>query len=135
MSQSFTHVLAVGIAAMLVSACSNNDVLRKADDLIANGRVEDALVQMETTLKSDPRNVLVRSRLFRERDVYVNQLLIQADGARAGGDIAMAVSQNDVSSGVTVTGIPSKPPVSHLAGTILNLALIVSNPVCLSILT
>ena len=88
-AQRVTLVLA---AILQVASCATGmDAFRRTgeDDfvqgrqLIEQGRTEEGLALVEKAFREDPENREYRAYLVRQRATFVNQLLLDADNARA----------------------------------------------------
>lgn len=55
-----------------------------AKDLIGQGRIEQGLALMEKAIKENPRDVEFKAYYLRQKELYVAQLVSQAEAARAG---------------------------------------------------
>ena len=82
--------LVVGLAVTTLLGCASEQAFRDGKSLLADGKVEEGLTQLEIASKAEPRNAEYRSYLFRQREVAINQLLTKADTARINGQFETA---------------------------------------------
>ena len=74
--------------AAVLAGCSTP--IETANQLARAGRYDEALTLLQQAAKQNPGDEQVRLRLLRERNARAQQLLLQAEGARAGGRLAEA---------------------------------------------
>jgi general secretion pathway protein D len=53
---------------------------------LSQGRIEEGLARLDQAVRDEPQNVEYRSTLARQRELAVNQLLVEGDTARMNGD-------------------------------------------------
>ena len=66
------------VALVVVTGCAQHPAYRSGMQLVADGRIEDGLVQLELATRQVPQNAEYRSALYRQRELAVTQLLAQA---------------------------------------------------------
>lgn len=71
--------LALAVAVILLGACAANKHYEEANRLIAAGRPEAALAELERAVKQEPRNAQYRSTLLRERNRVATMRLVEGD--------------------------------------------------------
>lgn len=64
---------------LLLAACASDQAFREGERLIAEGRTEDGLRQLEQALREQPNNVQMRTAYLRSREGHLQQLLGQAE--------------------------------------------------------
>lgn len=79
-----------GLAVLTLAGCANDQAFQSGRTLLAEGRVEEGLSQLESAAKAAPDNVKYRSYLYREREAAINQWLTQANSARVNGQLEEA---------------------------------------------
>ncbi|MBY0579208.1 MAG: general secretion pathway protein GspD [Burkholderiales bacterium] len=75
--------------AMLMAGCATSPSSRDFQDgrkLIAAGEIEQGLAQIEHASKAEPYNTEYRETLFRQRELAVNKMIVEAEAARARGE-------------------------------------------------
>ena len=78
------------LAALLLlifslAGCAGERAFREGKSLLAEGRTEEGLAQLETAVKENPGNIEFRTQLERQRQLYIQNLLTQGDNARGAG--------------------------------------------------
>ena len=76
---------ALALAALLAGCATVNPAFLEGKRLIADGKVGEGLSQLEKAAKDNPDNLDYRITLFRERERYLDQLLVDADSALLNG--------------------------------------------------
>ena len=88
-------IVRTGLAAacLLIASCATQDPAFKSGmQLIAEGRADEGLAQLELAMRQAPQNVEYRSVFYRQRDLALAQLLTRAESARASNDNELADS-------------------------------------------
>jgi general secretion pathway protein D len=75
-----------------MAGCAGDQAFVQGEKLIQQGRVEEGLAQLEAASLANPNNEEYRKRYHSARDVYVNELLLEADKARVLGRIEDAAA-------------------------------------------
>lgn len=75
------HVLVWLAAASLLSACASDQAFREGERLLAEGRTEEGLKQLERAMRDQPNNAQVRTAYLRAREAQLQRALTQADAA------------------------------------------------------
>jgi general secretion pathway protein D len=75
-----------------LAACAGDQAFLQGEKLIQQGRVEEGLEQLKAASLASPNNEEYRKRYQSARDVYVNELLLEADKARILGRIEDAAA-------------------------------------------
>lgn len=65
-------------ATLLLAACATNPAITDAHRLVAEGRAEEGLEQLQQALRRSPDDRELRALYFRQRDGLVHQWLVQA---------------------------------------------------------
>jgi general secretion pathway protein D len=83
------------LALLLLAGCATDGALREGRTLIEQGRMEEGIRRLEQGVTASPDDVHLRNYYLRNRDLYVNQLLYEAEKMRLLGrnDEALAVAQ------------------------------------------
>ncbi len=71
--------LALVVAVIVLGACAANKHYDEANRLIAAGRPEAAIAELERAVKQEPRNAQYRSTLLRERNRVATMRLVEGD--------------------------------------------------------
>ncbi|MFA7315985.1 MAG: secretin N-terminal domain-containing protein [Sulfuricella sp.] len=82
--------LALLLLIFSLAGCAGERAFREGKSLLAEGRTEEGLSQLETALKENPGNIEFRTQLYRQRQLYIQNLLTQGDNARAAGRFSEA---------------------------------------------
>ena len=82
--------LVIGLAITMLWGCASEQAFRDGKSLLAEGKVEEGLAQLEAASKAEPRNAEYRGSFYRQREAAINQLLTQADNARVKGQLETA---------------------------------------------
>src|SRR5258705_3004541 len=101
------------LAVLLATACTN----RMAEDgkrLIDQGQTEDGLTLLEMAARDNPRDLELRARLFRERDLAVNRLLEAGDKERAKGNLDYAEAAYQKALRIDPNQVRSKAGIAAL---------------------
>lgn len=80
-------LLVVAIAFALVACAPGSEFVRKGQQLIDQGRLEEGLSQIEKGIGLEPGNNEYRMLVIRQRDTQIGQLLTRADGLRDLGNL------------------------------------------------
>lgn len=75
------------VAAIVLAGCASDQAFQNGKTLLAQGRVEEGLAQLEAATKVEPSNARYRNYLYREREAAINQWLTQANAARINGQL------------------------------------------------
>jgi general secretion pathway protein D len=75
------HALACLAAASLLAACASDQAYREGERLMAEGRTEEGLKQLEKAMQEQPKNTQVRTAYLRSREKLVQRHLTAADEA------------------------------------------------------
>jgi general secretion pathway protein D len=67
------------MSILLLASCASDQAFREGERLIAEGRTEDGLRQLEQALRQQPNNVQMRTAYLRSRESHLQQLLGQAE--------------------------------------------------------
>jgi general secretion pathway protein D len=86
-SKTFSAALA---ACALVSACANDALIKDTRQMVSEGRAEEALASLETAMREDPRDSVLRQEYARQREYAVAQWLVRAESLRATGQLDAA---------------------------------------------
>jgi general secretion pathway protein D len=73
-----------------LAACAGNPVLEEGRRLFAEGQPEAALARLEQGVRDKPDDYRLRNYYYRQREIYVAQLLAAGDAQRADGRAAEA---------------------------------------------
>ena len=84
------NFLVRGLAVITLAGCAGDQAFQSGKTLLAEGRVEEGLSQLEIATKVEPSNARYRSYLYREREAAINQWLTQANAARINGQFEVA---------------------------------------------
>ena len=72
-------ITGLGFLLAALAGCAGEQAFRDGKQLLLDGRVEEGLAQMEKVSRDYPDVLEYRSTLFRQRELYLNQILTQAD--------------------------------------------------------
>ena len=103
------------IALVVVTGCAQHPAYRSGMQLVADGRIEDGLVQLELATRQVPQNAEYRSALYRQRELAVTQLLAQAEAARASNDSEAAAGLYRRVLGIEAANVRAKAGIDQLA--------------------
>jgi len=78
------------LLALLLAGCAGERYHRAGLGLLAEGKVEEGLRNLEQASKEEPDNVVFRADLLNRRAEQVNRLLAEADSARTAGKLEPA---------------------------------------------
>lgn len=78
-------ILGIVGLALLLGGCATDKAFVAGQQLIEQGQPEQGLSQLEAAAKENPGNVQYRAAWMRERDKYLNQLIVQGDRQRLAG--------------------------------------------------
>ncbi|HMC13336.1 MAG TPA: secretin N-terminal domain-containing protein [Gallionellaceae bacterium] len=87
-------ILILFLAVLSVGGCANQPMrdFEAGKKMLAEGKTEQGLAQIENASKADPENVEYRQFLFKQRELAVNQGLIKAESERMNGAFDEAAS-------------------------------------------
>ena len=102
-------------ACLLVASCAQHPACCSGMQLVADGRIEDGLVQLELATRQVPQNAEYRSALYRQRELAVTQLLAQAEAARASNDSEAAAGLYRRVLGIEAANVRAKAGIDQLA--------------------
>ena len=66
----------------LLASCASPSIQDEANRMISAGRFDEGLARLRLASERSPGDVALRHAYLRQRELWVNQLLAQADGAR-----------------------------------------------------
>lgn len=72
-------------ACLLLASCAGEVSVRPHNDLLAEGRIEEGLAELQKDMERSPNNHELRNYYFRQRELQLTSLLSQADIARQQG--------------------------------------------------
>jgi general secretion pathway protein D len=75
---------------MLATACATDALIMDTRQLVSEGRLDEALAQLEKAARENPGNHAYRSEYFRQRDFAVAQWLAQAEALRTAAQLDSA---------------------------------------------
>lgn len=84
--------LALLLLIFSLAGCAGERAFREGKSLLAEGRTEEGLTQLETAVKEEPNNIEFRTQLYRQRQLHIQKLLTQGDNARIAGHFSEAES-------------------------------------------
>ena len=90
--KSWIRRLALLLLITSVAGCAGERAFREGKSLLAEGRTEEGLTQLETALRENPNSVEFRTHLYRQRQLHIQKLLTQGDNARNTGHFVEAES-------------------------------------------
>lgn len=70
------------VTLALLTACVTNPAIKESDQLVAEGRADDAALRLEKAMLENPTDQELRTRYFRQREMAVGQLLTSANTER-----------------------------------------------------
>ncbi len=77
------YALAVLFAVSLLGGCATDQALREGQRLLAEGRTDEGLKQLEQAMRTQPGNIQVRAAYLRAKETEVQRLLTRGDAALA----------------------------------------------------
>jgi general secretion pathway protein D len=80
----------IPIAIWLLAGCASEMHVRESSSLLAEGKIEEGLAELQKEMEQSPRNHELRNYYFRQRELQLTTLLSQADIARKQGEFAEA---------------------------------------------
>jgi len=107
-SKTFYSALA---ACALAAACASDTLIKDTRGLMSEGRVDEALAQLEKASRESPQNHAYRSEYFRQRDFAAAHWLAQGEALRtaaqfdAAEELYRQVLQFDASNGRARQGL------------------------------
>lgn len=66
---------------LLLASCASDQAFREGERLLAEGRTEDGLRQLEQALREQPDNVQVRTAYLRSKEEHLQKMLGQAEAS------------------------------------------------------
>lgn len=72
---------------LLLAACAGQSAYREGRMMLAEGRVEQGLSELQRAMQEAPGNHEIRNYYYRQRDVVLGQMLSRADAARQQGQL------------------------------------------------
>jgi general secretion pathway protein D len=78
-----TGVIAL-VLVCLLAACATDVAYREGQKLLAEGKTQEGLKQLETATKSAPENLQYRAAYIRARDTHIARQLAEAEAALSG---------------------------------------------------
>lgn len=66
-------------STLLLAACTSDQAFREGERLLAEGRTQEGLRQLEQALKEQPNNVQIRTAYLRSKETQLQKLLAQAE--------------------------------------------------------
>lgn len=85
---AFRFVLAC--LTLVLAGCAGNPALEEGRRLLAEGQPEAALQRLERAVREKPEDHRTRNFYYRQRELYVGQVLASADAQRVDGRVAEA---------------------------------------------
>jgi general secretion pathway protein D len=82
--------LALLLLISFLAGCAGERAFREGKSLLAEGRTEEGLAQLETAVRENPSSVEFRTQLYRQRQLHIQKLLTQGDNARFAGHFSEA---------------------------------------------
>lgn len=82
--------LALLLLIFSLAGCAGERAFREGKSLLAEGRTEEGLAQLETAVKEEPDNIEFRTQLYRQRQLHIQKLLTEGDNARIAGHFSEA---------------------------------------------
>ena len=82
--------LALLLLISFLAGCAGERAFREGKSLLAEGRTEEGLTQLETAVRENPSSVEFRTQLYRQRQLHIQKLLTQGDNARFAGHFSEA---------------------------------------------
>lgn len=79
--------LVLGTAVALLTACTGSRFHSEGMNLLAEGKAEEGIRQLEKAVVAEPRNAEFKADLMNRRSEEVNRLLAAAEAARAAGKL------------------------------------------------
>jgi len=70
------------VTLVLLTACVTNPAIKESEQLVAEGRADDAALRLEKAMQENPSDQELRTRYFRQREMAVGQLLTSANAER-----------------------------------------------------
>jgi general secretion pathway protein D len=109
--------LAVLSTVFLLAACASEMRRREGIDLVIDGHYEEGLAKLEQATQADPKNIMARRDLIRQREQVLNRILAAAgsemaqshfDAAEKQYRRAIAIEPNNQAANVGLTNIESE---------------------------
>ena len=70
------------VLTLLLTACAGDPAITQSKKLQSEGKIEESVAVLEHAMKEAPDDLELRAQYYRQRDVLVGQLLLQADTER-----------------------------------------------------
>ena len=77
---------------LFLASCASDQAFREGERLMAEGRTQEGLTQLEQALREQPNNVQIRTAYLRSREGHLQNLLNQADADFKGEKLDGATS-------------------------------------------
>ncbi len=71
--------LPIAILAITLAGCASDRAFREGERLLAEGRTESGLRQLEQAMRESPNKAQYRTAYFQARDAYLTRLIVEAD--------------------------------------------------------
>lgn len=81
------------LLSVFLTACADRSAIRHGQNLLAEGRIEEGLAEIQRASNEAPDNREYRKTYFRQREFYVAQLLSHADMVRQQGNLDEAEAE------------------------------------------
>lgn len=72
---------------LLLASCASEMHVREGSSLLAEGKIEEGLAELQKEMEQSPRNQELRNYYFRQRELQLTTLLSQAEIARRQGEV------------------------------------------------
>jgi len=111
------RLLAALAAAVLLLSCAvnnNNQTFMNAQQLLAQGKLEEGLSTLQRAMEEDPRNQEYRGYYYRQRDSIIAQWLNRAEEARVANDFDGAEALYRRALGVDAGNARAQAGIEHL---------------------
>lgn len=82
--------LALLLLISSLAGCAGERAFREGKSLLAEGRTEEGLTQLESAVRENPSSAEFRTQLYRQRQLHIQKLLTQGDNARIAGHFSEA---------------------------------------------
>jgi general secretion pathway protein D len=80
--KNLTGLALMVVFLLLSQGCANQEVFHQGKSLLEAGKPEDGLSRVRQAMEEQPSNVEYRSYYYRQRDIWINRFLRDADTAR-----------------------------------------------------
>lgn len=81
LTRTVRQVLTAGLLLLIVG-CASQETFRQGQTLLEAGNPEEGIVQLRKAMDEQPGNLEYRAYYYRQREVWVNKLLREAENAR-----------------------------------------------------